>query len=346
MTPIDARFMAEAIALSRLGFPAPNPRVGALVVSNGEIVGRGHHEMAGMPHGEAVALQDAGERAQGGDLYVTLEPCDHHGRTPPCTEAILAAGIRRVVFANSDPNPQASGGAERLRAAGVEVVDGVLAEEAAEVNRVFEGRWRLSRPYVVVKAAITLDGLIADSVGESRWITGEEARGRAHELRAELGCVLVGAETALRDNPSLTCRDVDGRVDLRVVLDPHRRLPDDLGVFVTDDAMTLRVVGGNAQESDLVVPMHDGVLDLGAALAAVADRGLIGVLVEGGGKTIGEFFRQGLVDEVELHVAPKALGGGTPWLSAPRGLAEAWRFSDMTSEPLGDGVVIRAKVVA
>jgi diaminohydroxyphosphoribosylaminopyrimidine deaminase/5-amino-6-(5-phosphoribosylamino)uracil reductase len=297
-----------------------------------------------MPHGEAVALHDAAERSRGGELYVTLEPCDHHGRTPPCTEAILAAGVRRVVFANRDRNPQASGGAERLRVAGVEVVEGVLSEEAAEVNRVFEGRWRLGRPYVVAKAAMTLDGLIADAAGESRWITGEDARMRAHELRAELGCVLVGAETALRDNPSLTCREVDGRVDLRVVLDPHRRLPDDLGVFITDDAMTLRVVGERAQEADLAVPMKDGVLDLTAVLAAVAERGVIGVLVEGGGRTIGEFFRQGLVDEIELHVAPKGLGGGVSWVQAPRGLAEAWTFEKLRVEPLGDGFRVNAMV--
>jgi diaminohydroxyphosphoribosylaminopyrimidine deaminase/5-amino-6-(5-phosphoribosylamino)uracil reductase len=340
----DAEFMAEAIALSRLGFPAPNPRVGAVVVNTGEIVGRGFHEMAGMPHAEVVALQKAGERARGGELFVTLEPCDHHGRTPPCTEAILAAGIRRVVFANRDLNPAASGGEERLRAAGV-AVEHAPSAEAAEINRVFEGRWRLGRPYVVAKAAVTLDGFIADEAGESKWITGEEARARAHELRAELGCVLVGAETALRDNPSLTCRDAAGRVHLRAVLDPHRRLPDDLGMFVTDDVLTLRFVGENAAEADVVVPfLNGGTLDLRAVLAEIAGRGMIGVLVEGGGATIGEFFRQGLVDEVELHVAPKALGGGRGWLRAPVGLAEAWRFEGMRCEALGDGLVIRAKV--
>jgi diaminohydroxyphosphoribosylaminopyrimidine deaminase/5-amino-6-(5-phosphoribosylamino)uracil reductase len=367
----DAEFMAEAIALSRLGFPAPNPRVGAVVVNGGEIVGRGFHEMAGMPHAEVVALHEAGERARGGELFVTLEPCDHHGRTPPCTEAILEAGIRRVVFANRDLNPAASGGEERLRAAGV-AVEHAPSTEAAEINRVFEGRWRLGRPYVVAKAAITLDGFIADEAGESKWITGDEARVRAHELRAELGCVLVGAETALRDNPSLTCRDAAGRVHLRAVLDPHRRLPDHLGMFVTDDVLTLRFVGENAGEADVKVPFlpppnlprqrggsmaqvrlpgegpeqGEGpeVLDLRAVLAEIGGRGMIGVLVEGGGATIGEFFRQGLVDEVELHVAPKALGAGTGWLRAPVGLAEAWRFEGMRCEALGDGLVIRAKV--
>ncbi|MEO7454012.1 MAG: bifunctional diaminohydroxyphosphoribosylaminopyrimidine deaminase/5-amino-6-(5-phosphoribosylamino)uracil reductase RibD [Fimbriimonadales bacterium] len=342
--PSDAELMAEAIGLSRLGFPAPNPRVGAVVVADGEIVGRGFHEMAGMPHAEVVALGEAGERARGGELFVTLEPCDHHGRTPPCTDAILAAGVRRVVFANRDMNPEASGGEERLRAAGV-AVDHAPSAEAADVNRVFEGRWRLGRPYVVAKAAVTLDGFIADEAGESKWISGEGARVRAHELRAEMGCVLVGAETSLRDNPSLMCRDAAGRVHLRAVLDPRRRLPDDLGLFVTDDALTLRFVGESAGEADVLVPiLESGALDLRAVLDEIAGRGMIGVLVEGGGTTIGEFFRQGFVDEVELHVSPKALGGGTGWLRAPVGLAEAWRFSEMRCESLGDGLVIRAKV--
>ena len=337
--------MAEAIELSRLGFPAPNPRVGAVVVRDGVVVGRGHHEAVGTAHGEAAAIADAGDSAHGAELFVTLEPCDHHGRTPPCTDAILSAGIRRVVFANHDPNPAASGGAVRLRAAGVEVVEGVLAAEAAEVNRIFEGRWRMGRPYVVAKAAITLDGLIADTEGNSKWITGEAARKRAHELRAELGCVVVGAETALHDNPSLTCRDVDGRVHLRAVLDPRRRLPDDLGMFITDDVQTLRFVGENAQESDVAVDLNaKGKLRLDEVLAVIADRGMIGVLVEGGGRTIGEFFQQGMVDEVELHIAPKALGGGTTWIDAPRSLIDAWQFNKMTFEALGDGVVMRARV--
>ncbi|MDQ2987067.1 MAG: bifunctional diaminohydroxyphosphoribosylaminopyrimidine deaminase/5-amino-6-(5-phosphoribosylamino)uracil reductase RibD [Armatimonadota bacterium] len=344
MNQSDAQFMAKAIELSRLGFPAPNPRVGAVVVSNGETVGRGYHHAIGMQHGEAAAIEEAGDRSQGADLYVTLEPCNHHGRTPPCTDAILAAGIRRVVFANRDPNPGASGGAERLREAGVIVESGVLAEEAREVNRIFEGSWRLGRPYVVAKAAITLDGFLADIDGESKWITAEVARRRGHELRAELGCVLIGAETALRDRPSLSAHEVEGRVQLRVVLDPRRRLPDDLGLFITDDILTLRVVGDNAQPPDTQVTESDGVLDLRQVLAAIAARGMIGVLVEGGGRTIGEFFKQGLVDEIELHVAPKALGGGTNWLQAPRALSEAWQFEDVAIQPLGDGFRINAKV--
>jgi diaminohydroxyphosphoribosylaminopyrimidine deaminase/5-amino-6-(5-phosphoribosylamino)uracil reductase len=340
----DAGFMAEAVELSRLGFPAPNPRVGAVVVKNGAIIGKGYHAVAGLPHAEINALVEASGNAIGADLFVTLEPCDHHGKTPPCTEAIIAAGIRRVVFANPDPNPAASGGSARLEGNGITVEHGLLAKEAAEVNRVFEGRWRLGRPYVLVKAAATLDGRIADKAGVSKWISDEIARKRAHELRAELGCVLIGAETALRDNPSLTCRDVDGVVHLRVVLDPHRRLPDDLIVFTTDDARTVRVVAENPAEADVVAPMTGSSLELAFVLDEIAKHGMIGVLVEGGGHTIGEFFNQGLVDEVELHVAPRALGGGISWLESPRSLQDAWQLTELAASPLGNGIVLRAKV--
>jgi diaminohydroxyphosphoribosylaminopyrimidine deaminase/5-amino-6-(5-phosphoribosylamino)uracil reductase len=340
----DQDFMSRAIELSRRGYPAPNPRVGAVVVCADKIVGEGFHEMAGMPHAEVVALSQAGARSKGGTLYVTLEPCAHHGKTPPCTDAIIAAGIARVVVANRDANPDAAGGGERLKKSGIEV-DIQPSPESSEVNRVFEGRWRLGRPYVVVKAAITMDGFIADAAGNSKWITDEAARKRAHELRAEMGCVLIGAETALRDNPSLTCREAPGRVQVRVVLDPERRLPNDLGSFTTGDADTVRVVAGNAQPSDLCARrLECGAIDLRHVLEHLGDRGVIGVLVEGGGKTIGEFFRQRLVDEIELHVAPKALGAGLSWLQSPVRLAEAWRFEGMHVTPLGDGFRVNARV--
>jgi diaminohydroxyphosphoribosylaminopyrimidine deaminase/5-amino-6-(5-phosphoribosylamino)uracil reductase len=220
----------------------------------------------------------------------------------------------------------------------------MLAREAAEVNRIFEGRWRMARPYVMAKAAVTLDGRIADESGSSKWISGKTARKRAHELRAELGCVLIGAGTALRDNPSLTCRDAEGMVHLRVVLDPRRRLPDDLTIFATDDVRTMRVVAQDPVDSDTLVQMESNSLDLRAVLDEIAKQGMIGVLVEGGGKTIGEFFSQGLVDEIELHVAPKAFGGGTSWLEFPRSLEQAWQFTDVQTAPLGDGFMVRAKV--
>ncbi|MGI8922534.1 MAG: bifunctional diaminohydroxyphosphoribosylaminopyrimidine deaminase/5-amino-6-(5-phosphoribosylamino)uracil reductase RibD [Fimbriimonadales bacterium] len=343
----EAGFMREAIELSKQSYPTPNPRVGAVVVKNGQIIGRGSHEAAGLPHAEIVALEQAGAGATGADLFVTLEPCAHHGRTPPCAQAVIEAGIRRVVLAAEDPNPAASGGADLLKAGGVVVESGFMAEEAVEANRVFMGRHRLDRPYVIAKAAITLDGRIATASGQSNWITGQEARKRAHELRAELGCVLIGARTAREDNPSLTVREAAGEVHLRVVLDPERVLEDSLSIFADGEAPTLRVTTSKrAQGTDLACPVKDGEFDLGRILNSLAELGVIGVLVEGGGATLESFFRQGLVDEIELHVAPIMLGSGISWLEGKgvESLDSAWRLRGMHAEPLGDGFRIWGEV--
>jgi diaminohydroxyphosphoribosylaminopyrimidine deaminase/5-amino-6-(5-phosphoribosylamino)uracil reductase len=337
--------MAEAIALSHKGFPAPNPRVGAVVVAGGKVVGRGWHEASGHPHAEVVALRSAGFSASGSDLYVTLEPCAHHGKTPPCVEAIIEAGVNRVIYAVRDPNPEAAGGAERLGQNGVTVVGGVMTAEAAAANLVFTRRWFLQRPYVLVKAAVTLDGRIADRRGKSQWITGEAARKRAQFLRAEMGCVLVGAGTIEKDDPSLTVRqpEFQGPQPMRVILDPYRRLPQDSRVFTEDNAVTLRVVASQANhDSEWQCPMVNEEFDLKALLSELGRRGMIGVLVEGGGKTIEPFFRARLADALELHVAPKIFGAGLVWAEG-RGvesLPEAWKLTALKHEPLGDGLRI------
>lgn len=349
MAESNFAFMREAIELSKRGYPAPNPRVGAVVVRNGEVVGRGYHEVYGGEHAEAVALKEAGERARGAWMFVTLEPCDHHGKTPPCTEAIVNAGIERLVYAVDDPNPEAAGGANRLRAKGVVVDGGLLAEEAATVNRVFLSRFRLGRPFVLAKAAITMDGRIATRDGESRWITGEDARKRAHELRAEMGCVLVGANTVIQDDPSLDVRHVKtSHQPLRVILDPDGVTPPGSRVFKENPERTLWVTNSDEiRNVNVFRPRRtDGEVSLGEVLAELAKRGMIGVLVEGGGRTLEPFFRFGLVDELELHIAPKLLGAGRAWLEG-RGvesLADAWRLQDVAIEPLGDDFKITAKV--
>ncbi|MBA3725949.1 MAG: bifunctional diaminohydroxyphosphoribosylaminopyrimidine deaminase/5-amino-6-(5-phosphoribosylamino)uracil reductase RibD [Armatimonadetes bacterium] len=343
----DAGFMREAIELSKQSYPTPNPRVGAVVVRNGQIIGRGFHEAAGLPHAEIVALEQAGASAKGADLFVTLEPCAHHGRTPPCAQAVMEAGIRRVVLADEDPNPAAAGGADMLKAGGLVVEMGFMAEEAATANRVFLGRYKLGRPYVIAKAAITLDGRIATASGQSKWITGPEARKRAHELRAELGCVLIGARTAREDNPSLTVREVAGDVHLRVVLDPERVLEDSLSIFADGEAPTLRVTTAErAQGADLACPVKDGEFDLERLLSGLTELGVIGVLVEGGGATLESFFRQGLVDETELHLAPKMLGSGISWLEGKgvESLDSAWRLRSIHAEALDDGLRIWGEV--
>ncbi len=341
--------MREALSLARRGFPAPNPRVGAVVVNGGRIVGRGWHEGAGLPHAEVVALQEAGEEARGADLYVTLEPCTHFGKTPPCTEAIVRSGIRRVIFGAKDPNPLASGGEEALRSAGLEVRGGVLAEEAFSVNRVFHSRYRLGRPLVVVKAGITMDGRIATQTGESRWISDEVARRRAHELRAEMGCVLVGWKTVAVDDPQLTVRAVEvKRQPLRVILDPNARLTGGERVFLREGEV-LRVVskGCEGEVEGWRCPLNsDGALNLDALLQHLVSLGQIGVLVEGGGTTIGEFFRQKLVDEVELHMFPKVFGSGISWVEGEgvRRIQDAYLLEDIRVEPLGGGIKISARV--
>jgi diaminohydroxyphosphoribosylaminopyrimidine deaminase/5-amino-6-(5-phosphoribosylamino)uracil reductase len=337
--------MREAIELSKMGFPAPNPRVGAVVVKDGEVVARGFHEAAGQPHAEVVALSSAGSKAKGSDLYVTLEPCAHEGKTPPCTLAILDHCVARVIYAVDDPNPAAAGGADFLREHSVHVEAGLLREAAAAENRIFLSRFLFGRPYVMVKSAISLDGRIATPSGESKWITGEAARERARALRAEFGCVLVGATTVERDNPSLLAR-IDGVAPLRVILDPSERLDGSKKVF-SGGGETLRVVrSGSGKPGTYDCPYSEGEFDLDNLLGYLAEMGMIGVLVEGGGRTAATFFRQRLVDEVELHIAGKAFGSGPAWLGG-RGdfpLAEAYKISSLKAEALGDDIRIWGKV--
>lgn len=339
MTPAEA--MRRAIELSWRGFPAPNPRVGAVLVKDDEPVGEGFHRAAGAPHAEVVALQQAGARAKGATLYVTLEPCRHHGRTPPCTEAIVAAGVAKVVFAVRDPSADAGGGADALHARGVEVVGGLLAEEAAEPLWQFLTSRRLGRAVVLLKAAMTLDGRIATRTGESRWITSEEFRRRAHALRAEMGAVLVGAGTAVADNPMLTVREVEAvNQPLRIVLDPDGCVPPTHYVLADGRAPTWQVRRGD-------LPMKREEFDLHALCKSLADMGATGVLVEGGGRTIESFLRQGVADRVELHVAPLVFGSGPSWAEG-EGVArieDAWRLVNLHVEPLSGGFVVRGEVL-
>ena len=307
----DAAFMLRALDLARSGFCPPNPHVGCVIVRNGEIVGQGATERVGGAHAEIVALRDAGDRARGATAYTTLEPCDHQGRTGPCSLALLAVGVSRVVYAAGDPNPIAAGGAARLRAGGVLVEGGLMRAEAEEVHRAFLHFARTGRPFVVVKAAATLDGRIALPSGESQWITDPAARVEGHRLRAELGAVLVGRGTVEADDPHLTAR-IPGVTapPVRLVLDPARRLGDGYRVFDAA-APTWRVGKG----SEIDPPrLADGGLDLAALVAELGARGLTGVLIEGGGRTTSGFLRAGLVDRIELFLAPKLFGAGPSWI--------------------------------
>lgn len=310
---LDNRMMARAIELSRRGFPAPNPHVGCLLAHGEKIVGEGWHEFAGGNHAETAALKNAGGKALGATAYVTLEPCNHHGRTPPCSQALIEAGCARVVIACLDPNPQATGGVATLRSHSVEVEVGVLQEEAADANRIFRFAQTQKRPYVILKAAITLDGFIAREDGTSKWITSEAARLEGHRLRAEAGCVLVGRETVERDNPELTAR-IEGvrNQPRRAVLDPKARLTGRERVLQQGESYWY-VATDQPPLNATTAPLRDGRFDLEHILADLFSRGEIGVLVEGGGQTIRGFLEADLADELHLFVAPKLFGSGRPW---------------------------------
>ncbi len=309
-------FMRRAIELSRQGWPMPNPHVGCVIVRGGEIVGEGFHAEAGQAHAEANALEDAGERAEGADVYVTLEPCNHQGRTPPCSRALIRAKVRSVTYAVDDPNPHAAGGADTLRAAGIAVESGFLKAEAEEANAVWLTAMRRQSPYITLKAAITVDGRIARGDGTSKWITGEAARAAARELRAEMGSVLVGRQTVESDDPKLTARIPDlGQEPLRIVLDPLGTLEHSHRIF-SEPGEAWQVIAGEPNGPfQCPCPMADGGFVLEELILQAWDRGVRGILVEGGARTLRSFVEAGLFDRIELFVGPMYFGEGASWLS-------------------------------
>jgi diaminohydroxyphosphoribosylaminopyrimidine deaminase/5-amino-6-(5-phosphoribosylamino)uracil reductase len=309
-TPTEIVAMRRAVELAERGAETtrPNPVVGAVVLdAAGELVGEGWHERAGGPHAEVVALAEAGDRARGGTIAVTLEPCNHTGRTGPCVVAVQQAGVRRVLVAVADPTPQARGGAETLRAAGLDVETGVLAQEAERVNRRWLSAVRTGRPWVVWKFAATLDGRSAATDGTSRWISSPESRADTHVLRASCDTIIAGSGTVLADDPALTVRDTTGapvaEQPLRVVVDSHGRTP--AGAKVLDGAAETWIATAAEVGSDA-----DGRVDLDALLVLLFDRGRRVALLEGGPRLAGAFLRADLVDEVVAYLAPTLLGDG------------------------------------
>jgi diaminohydroxyphosphoribosylaminopyrimidine deaminase / 5-amino-6-(5-phosphoribosylamino)uracil reductase len=325
MQRVEERFMRAALALAArgLGRTRPNPAVGAVIVKRGAIIGRGYHAKCGLPHAEAVALARAKESPRGADLYVTLEPCGHHGRTPPCADAIIAAGIARVFYGCPDPNPITAGkGLAKLRRAGVVVVRGPLADEARRFNEPYL-RWVAEgRPLVTAKWAMTLDGKIATRTRDARWISSEASRRIAHALRNTVDAVMIGTGTALADDPALTCRLPGGRTPLRVLLDRRGRVPLAARLFAapeegpvlvyTADARRARALAARGIEAALIAPAH-GELPLKKVLRDLGARGVHHLLLEGGAALLGSFFDARLVDRLVVFVAPKIAGGaGAP----------------------------------
>jgi diaminohydroxyphosphoribosylaminopyrimidine deaminase/5-amino-6-(5-phosphoribosylamino)uracil reductase len=322
---IDQAFMRRALRLAQKGRgkTAPNPMVGAVVVKNGAVVGEGFHPGPGAPHAEVIALNQAGKRAKGATLYINLEPCCHtEKRTPPCTEAILRSGIRRVVAAMTDPNPLVSGrGLDLLRKAGIEVTEGVRREKAERLNEIFIKYITTRRPFVILKVAMTLDGRIATADGSSRWITGEAARWEVHRLRSEVDAVLVGIGTVLADDPMLTARRPGMKNPIRIVVDPHLRIPLKAKLVTSvSEAPTLLVTTSSASSEKIrklekegvqvmLLPHSKGKFSFEDLFERLGKGGVTSVLIEGGGTVNGTALRAGVVDKVIFYVAPKFLCG-------------------------------------
>lgn len=356
----DQEWMQLAVDLAELGEGDvnPNPLVGAVVVRDGRVVGRGYHRRFGGPHAEVFALDEAGDAARGATLYVTLEPCCHYGKTPPCTDRVLSAGIRRVVVATVDPNPAISGrGLATLRAAGIEVTEGVLAEAALRQTEIFRKFITTGLAFVHLKLAVSLDGRIATRTGDARWISSEASRVRAHRLRRRHAAILVGIGTVLRDDPRLDVRYVFGRDPTPIVLDASGRLPPAAHLLgagrspivaaaavPADRRAALERVGCHVWE----LPSGDGGVDLPLLVRRVGEAGLDSILIEGGGETAASFLAAGLVDRVSFFVAPLLIGGrdAVPALGGVGvdRVADAARLTDMTAEWIGGDLLVSGRV--
>ena len=351
----DAVFMRQALDLAARGTgrTSPNPMVGSVVVRDGVVLGEGYYREYGGRHAEPQALEEAGSRARGAVLYVTLEPCCHQGSTPPCTDAIIASGIAHVHVAMTDPDRRVAGkGIERLRAAGMTVETGLLEAEARELNAAYVRHRETGQPFVLLKLAQTLDGRIATRNGHSKWITGESARKRVHLMRSRADAVLVGIDTVLADDPQLTVRHVDGRQPRRIVLDSRGRTPLDARVLngeapatvcVTDAASADRIeeLEGTGAEV-LVLPGGDGSIPIAPLKSALGKAGIVTLMVEGGSRVAASFLRERAVDRIACFVAPRILGAGIPSIDglALNDLSKAIDLRDTRVEQLGGDFLI------
>jgi len=367
MASTDIQFMRLALRLARKGFGAtsPNPMVGAVLIKNGTIIGRGWHRKAGEPHAEIEALRDSkkhGHNSKGATLYVTLEPCCTHGRTPPCTAAIITTGIKRVVIGATDPNPHHAGkGFKILQRAGIQVVHGILADDCAELNEAFN-HWIIRRtPFVTVKAAMTLDGKIATASGESKWITGEPARAFGMKLRQGNDAILVGVNTILADNPSLTARGQKSNLRLRrIVLDTMARTPltakvvsDEFAaqttIVISRRAPAKRVAELSKRVNVLVAPVSKSAIDLRWLLKKLGAQNVTSLLVEGGGEVNASFLLGGHTQRVAFFYAPKILGGRAAKKGVAgdgaKNLAEVIQLHEVKWRKLGEDLLLTAQVV-
>ncbi|MFH1285397.1 MAG: bifunctional diaminohydroxyphosphoribosylaminopyrimidine deaminase/5-amino-6-(5-phosphoribosylamino)uracil reductase RibD [Candidatus Micrarchaeota archaeon] len=347
-----SKYMKLALELAKNGTPSPNPYCGAVIVKNGKIIGRGFHARAGEAHAEVNALREAGEKARGAVLYVTLEPCSHYGKTPPCTKAIIEAGIKRVVYGARDVNPLVQG-EEELKKEGVEVKGGVMKKECEELNEIFFKFMESKLPFVLLKSAMSLDGKIACASGDSKWISGEEAREYSHALRSEYDAILVGINTVLKDNPKLTSRVEGGRNPLRVILDSKLRIPLDANVLADSNVIIATSEKFDEKKKRVLERKGVRVLVLGkervgmrALMKKLGELGVTSVLIEGGGEVSASALKEKIVDKVLFFIAPKIIGGR----SAPspvggegaKSMREALKLARVSFRKVGEDLAVEA----
>jgi diaminohydroxyphosphoribosylaminopyrimidine deaminase / 5-amino-6-(5-phosphoribosylamino)uracil reductase len=360
MVDLDSQMMARALQLAQRGMytTTPNPRVGCVIARGAQVLGEGWHERTGEAHAEVRALDDArghGSDLRGATAYVTLEPCNHHGRTPPCTDALLAAGVVRVVTAMRDPNPQAARGADRLRAAGISVEIGLREDEARELNPGWIKRMQTGRPWLRLKIAASLDGRTALNNGVSQWITSAAARADGHHWRARACAILTGIGTVRQDDPRLTVREVEtSRPPLKIVVDRHAELSPTARLLAEGETLVVSAVAPKApwppNVQSWILPDGDGRIDLGAMLDALGERGINEVQVEAGAKLNGALLGAGLADELLVYMAPCLLGEPARGMldrSVPLAdLSDRVRLTVRGIAPVGDDWRILASIVA
>lgn len=359
MNHLDIKYMKQALTLARkgIGKTSPNPVVGCVIVRDGQVVGQGWHKKAGGPHAEIHALEQAGQASRGAEVYVTLEPCCHTGKTPPCSDALIRAGVRRVVAGMSDPNPNVNGGGlAALQKAGIETVCGVLEEECRAINRPFIHQITTGLPYLIYKCAMTLDGKIASVTGESRWISGEQSRKYVHQLRSRCDAVMVGVDTIIADNPQLTVRHVKGRNPLRIIVDSTLRTPESVSVL-SGDLAKKTIIATTEQNPRVHLRYHqsgatvlvceaiDKRVDLHDLLLKLGKMGIQSILMEGGSRLAGDALRHGLIDECIFFYAPKVIGsdGFSPFnFTGITTMSKSINFSKPHITTMGNDVVITA----
>jgi len=361
---MDSRFMARALALAvrAKGRTSPNPLVGAVIVKSGKKIAEGYHKKAGEKHAEIIALEKAGPKAVGAEMYVTLEPCCHTGRTGPCATAIIEAGIKKVFVAMRDPNPLVAGkGIARLKKAGIKVSEGIMREQAKEVNAAFLKFINRGLPYVTLKAACSLDGKIAAEGGDSQWISNAQSRKLVHEMRSESDAILIGVNTLLRDNPRLNVRPAKkgAKQPIRVVVDTSLKSPPDARIFSSRGGRVIIATSRNASEKRAkalekrgaeIVRLRErkGVVSLKALMKSLAKSDVVTVLLEGGSTLYSEALSLGLVDRAAIFFAPLLIGGSDRFSvfkgKGVRILKEALRIDDITFRKLGDNIYIEGNI--